>query len=80
MTRRFHIKSFMIIEIHACGSGLHARPRLSFYERVFMMGFITVFNFVLEYVLRNGPERKSVNIQKNLNLRKLLPFSMQTKI
>ena len=54
----------MIIEIHACGSGLYARPRLSFYERVFMMDFITLFNFVLEYVLRNGPERKSVNTKK----------------
>ena len=29
-----------------------------------MMDFITVFNFVLEYVLRNGPERKSVNTKK----------------
>ena len=28
------------------------------------MDFITVFNFVLEYVLRNGPERKSVNTKK----------------
>ena len=73
MERRFCIKSFMIIEIHACGSGLHARA----HERVFMMDFITVFNFVLEYALRNGPERKSVIMTlKNQKLREIIHFSM----